>query len=65
MPSTEEYSKEIHAVQDTTTKRQRISQACVDREIDILRKLATSEGGLIDDEVRRTACMSYLRVEVV
>lgn len=38
-------------------KRQRILQVCGERDVDQLRKLATSEGGLVDDEVRRTACM--------
>ena len=59
MSSTEEHSKEIHAVQDTADKRQRIFQACVDRDVDKLRKLAISDGGLIDDELRRTACMFW------
>ena len=34
-----------------------IRQACIARNLDRLRELATSKGGLITDEVRRTACM--------
>ena len=38
-------------------KVHRILQACRDRDLNELRELGTSEGGLIEDEVRRTACM--------
>lgn len=34
-----------------------ILKACGDRDLDKLRDLATSEGGLVEDEIRRTACM--------
>lgn len=40
-----------------SNKRDRIFQACQDRDVDLLRQFASSEGGLVDDEVRRTACM--------
>ncbi|KAK5116565.1 hypothetical protein LTR85_009190 [Meristemomyces frigidus] len=36
-------------------KVQRILRACRDRDLDQLRELVISEGGLIEDEVRRTA----------
>ncbi|KAK5132506.1 hypothetical protein LTR08_008890 [Meristemomyces frigidus] len=39
-------------------KVHRILQACRDRDLDELRELGTSDGGLIEDEVRRTACES-------
>ena len=38
-----------------------ILRACGDRDIDVLRELASSEGGLIEDEVRRAACMHALQ----
>lgn len=38
-------------------KVQHILQACRDRNLDKLRTLAASEGGLVEDEIRRTACM--------
>ena len=34
-----------------------IRQACIARDLDSLREFATSKGGLVTDEVRRTACM--------
>jgi len=37
-------------------KVQRILEACRDRDLDTLRHLAASEGGLVEDEIRRTAC---------
>lgn len=39
-------------------KVQCILAACRDRDLEQLRELTTSEGGLIEDEVRRTACMT-------
>jgi hypothetical protein len=36
-----------------------ILDACKWRDIPILRTLATSEGGLVSDEVRRQACQCY------
>jgi hypothetical protein len=37
-----------------------ILDACKWRDITTLRTLATSDGGLISDEVRRQACQCYL-----
>lgn len=34
----------------------RIRDACRWKDIETLRKLATSEGGLVSDEIRRQAC---------
>lgn len=42
---------------DEKHKVHQILHACKTRDLIELRKLATSEGGLIEDEVRRTACM--------
>jgi TBC1 domain family member 20 len=36
-----------------------ILDACKWKDIKILRTLATSEGGLVSDEVRRQACQCY------
>jgi hypothetical protein len=36
-----------------------ILEACKWKDITTLRKLATSEGGLVSDEVRRQACQCY------
>lgn len=47
--------------QNERTKVQLILQACADRDLVALRELATSEGGLVEDEIRRTACMSLLQ----
>ena len=38
------------------TKELDILEACKCKDIDELRKLATSEGGLLNDELRRKAC---------
>lgn len=40
-------------------KISRISAACRDRDLDALAGLATSEGGLVQDELRRRACTSF------
>ncbi|KAK3074778.1 GTPase-activating protein gyp8 [Teratosphaeriaceae sp. CCFEE 6253] len=45
-------------------KVQSILEACRDRNLILLRKLATSQGGLIEDEVRRTAYEPEKRTEV-
>jgi hypothetical protein len=37
-----------------------IFNACKCRDITTLRTLATSDGGLVSDEVRRQACQCYL-----
>ena len=39
-------------------KYEQIQQACQDQTVDKLRGFATSEGGLLDDELRRKACMT-------
>src|SRR6185437_9416214 len=36
-----------------------ILEACKENDIETLRKLAVSEGGLVSDEVRRQACPYY------
>ena len=36
-----------------------ISEACKWKDIDALRTLATSEGGLVSDEVRHQACSCH------
>lgn len=36
----------------------KVLAACRDRDLAALARLATSQGGLIEDEVRRTACTS-------
>lgn len=41
---------------DTEAKVDRITQACRDRDLCALRELAAAEGGLINDDLRRTAC---------
>lgn len=38
------------------SKREKIFQACRNKDISQLRELAISNGGLVDDEVRRVAC---------
>lgn len=40
-------------------KTARISAACRDRDLEALADLATSEGGLVQDELRRRACTSF------
>ena len=41
-----------------------ILAACEDpHDLDLLIRLATSTGGLINDEVRKVACKSFARVE--
>lgn len=42
----------------TRQKLNNVFAACRDRDIDALRALATSDGGLIDDDARRAACTS-------
>jgi hypothetical protein len=37
-----------------------ILEACHDRNLDALIELATSEGGLVNDEARQTACKTQL-----
>ena len=44
---------------DELRKVHKILQACKDRDLEALRMHATSPGGLVEDEVRRLACMSY------
>ena len=39
-------------------KYERIQQACNGKDVDKLRGFAASEGGLLDDELRRKACMA-------
>ena len=41
-------------------KETAIRQACDLRDIDALVSYATSEGGFLNDDVRRTACERYL-----
>ena len=41
-----------------TSKADKIRQACEDRDLDSIRELAVSEDGLVEDELRRTACMT-------
>lgn len=40
----------------TKAKVERVLTACRGRDLDALKELAASEGGLVEDEVRRTAC---------
>lgn len=40
-------------------KQQKIREACRWRDAQLLRELATSDGGLVTDDLRRTAC-TYL-----
>jgi hypothetical protein len=44
---------------ESNAKVASILDACNWRDISILRTLATSEGGLVSDEVRRQACQCY------
>jgi hypothetical protein len=39
-------------------KIQQVRDACRSSDLDRLRELAISQGGLVDDESRRTACRS-------
>lgn len=39
-------------------KASQILAACRDRDLEALRELAASENGLIEDDIRRTACKS-------
>jgi len=41
---------------DHAEKRQKIVQACYNRDVDALVQLADSSGGLLEDEIRRSAC---------
>ena len=43
--------------EEESAKALAILEACKWKDIDELRKLATSEGGLLNDELRRQACM--------
>jgi hypothetical protein len=45
---------------DEYEKRQRIEQACRQRDVGALVELASSTGGLLVDDLRRKACMSPL-----
>lgn len=40
-------------------KKLKILEACELRNVKALRELATSEGGLISDSIRRMACLSH------
>lgn len=42
----------------TLIKREKIIEACKARDLDTLVTQATSEGGLLEDELRKTACKS-------
>lgn len=42
---------------DEKYKVHHILKACRDRNVTILKDLASSDGGLVEDELRRTACM--------
>ena len=44
----------------TSGKVEQIRRACRDRDCAALINLAKTEGGLIDDDVRREACMIYI-----
>jgi hypothetical protein len=44
-------------------KVDRILLACHESDLDTLATLATSDGGLLNDEIRRTACM-HLRIQM-
>jgi len=37
-------------------RRADILQACHSQDVDVLRRFAATEGGLVDDTVRREAC---------
>ena len=49
-----------HSLNDTQvkTKRDAIVQACKNGNLKQLAQLASSAGGLLDDEVRQSACMT-------
>ena len=46
-------------IDDVSQKVHEIHEACRRQDVDSIRALASSEGGLIDDEARRAACMRY------
>jgi hypothetical protein len=45
---------------EVEVKKAELSRACIHGSIERLRELAISEGGLLDDAFRRTACTHYL-----
>jgi hypothetical protein len=45
-------------------KRKEIHQACRDRNIEELVSLATSHGGLLQDDLRKAVCMTTVRIFV-
>jgi TBC1 domain family member 20 len=45
--------------QKYSAKATKILEACKWRDIETLRSLATSEGGLLSDDLRRQACSYY------
>jgi hypothetical protein len=59
IPPLAESWREQPLPQDERDKTRRILEACRDRDLDVLRELAVSEGGLVEDEIRRTACMQF------
>lgn len=48
-------------LQERVAKAATILDACISKHVEILRTLATSEGGLVSDDLRRQACSCHLR----
>lgn len=63
IPANEDTEQSVYAdapekSSESDEKREAIQQACQQRDVGALVQLATSSGGLLDDELRRSACMS-------
>lgn len=56
--SSETNTREIP--EEASTKTLAILEACKWKDVEELRKLATSEGGLLNDELRRKACKNTI-----
>ena len=59
LPSDPATSSPALRSKESNAKVASILDACKWRDITTLRTLATSEGGLVSDEVRRQACQCY------
>jgi hypothetical protein len=49
----------VHDLKDEDVKATRVLEACKWKDLETIRILAESEGGLVSDEVRRHACRCY------
>jgi TBC1 domain family member 20 len=59
LPSNPDASSPPLRSKESNAKVASILDACKWKDTSILRTLATSEGGLVSDEVRRQACQCY------